>query len=163
MKQAVPRGREFQVTGGFKQHLDMPLAQVVPTSLHGVMGTDNLHEPSQDRGLWRYEKQWVQENKCSINITAITGGDTNKMPLSPSGVFPLFCWTRTYFFAFASTAHPSQLDSWRGSLLTTPSEMIFQENSKKCYSFEMRTWPLVHHSILIHGLLAIAHLLLEIN
>lgn len=58
---------------------------------------------------------------------------------------------------------PLQLAGWRGSLLTSPPEMIFQENSKKCYSFEMRTWPLVHCSILIHGLLAIAHLLLEIN
>lgn len=85
------------------------------------------------------------------------------MPLSPSVMFPLFCWTRTYFFAFASTAHPSQLESWRESLFTSLSEMIFQENSKKCYSFEMRTWPLVHRSILIHGLLAITHLLLEIN
>lgn len=61
------------------------------------------------------------------------------------------------------TAHPSELGTWRGSLLTSLSETIFQENSKKCYSFEMRTWPSVHHSILIHGLLAIAHLLLEIN
>lgn len=80
------------------------------------------------------------------------------MSVSPSDFVSIFERAQTYCFVFA---HPPLQRAGVGA--HSPPSLIFQENSKKCYSFEMRIWPLVLSCIFIHGLLAIAHLLLEIN
>lgn len=109
----------------------------------------------------RNKKGQVSEQILHIHCM-LCDGDTDKMLSSLTDLIPISHWVRTHCIVLICSVH-ALTESCHGSLLTFRSEMIFQENSKKCYSFEMRTWLLVHCSILIHGLLATAHLLLKIN
>lgn len=143
----------------FKHHLATPLAEMAPISISGSDGNSEPLWTSQDQGLMMIPEITGPGNRGSINITAISTGNDEKclwlhQILSPFSNGPELT-------ALCLPIHPYSQRAGVGA--HSPPSLIFQENSKKCYSFEMRTWPLVLSCIFIHGFLAIAHLLLEIN